>query len=282
VPDERNADEPSFPPPPPPSAPPGYFGTPTAPAGWEATPPSQWGYASSPPQWRSLRGLTTALTILLWITVPINVLLVIGVIHHLSVLSDHEVGGLVFDPDPVNDAATFPAAMLVLFALLSIAIFIVFVIWLYRAAKNNEALGRDNTRFSPGWSIGAWFIPLANLVIPVLIVRDLWRGSDPSVPRGEPNWRRAPGGAIVGWWWAAYLVMTIPWAFTGLGKNSEGKFSNASDLRRSDTLRVVSAVGAIAAAVLALTLVRRLSARQEECLRAQQAAAAAPAPPPGP
>jgi hypothetical protein len=203
----------------------------------------------------------------------VAVLIIVGVINHMSVLGDHDIGGLIIDAKPVNDAANFPAAMLLIFVLLSLAIFVVFIIWLFRAAKNNEALGRVNPRFGPGWAIGSWFIPLANLVIPVLIVSDIWRGSDPSVPRGDPNWRRAPAGPIVYLWWAAYLVMTIPRGFTGIGKNEQGRFTKVSDLRRSDILELIAAIGAIAAGALAITMVRQLAARQEACLQAQQATA---------
>lgn len=269
--------DPPIPAPPPPTPPPGYYAS-------GETPSSGWagplGAYSAPAVWRGLQGLTTALTVMFAVAIAIAALGIIGVVHHLSVLSDEpEVAGRLLDADRVNDAATFPGVMLILFVLLSIAIFVVFVIWLFRAAKNNEALGRANPRFGPGWAIGAWFIPLANLVIPVMIVWDLWKGSDASVPRGDPNWRRARGGAIVIAWWIAYLVMTVPRGFTGLGKDDEGRFSKASDVRRSDMLEIVAAVGAIAAGALAIVMVRQLTARQEECLRVQQSATPV-APPP--
>ena len=38
-------------------------------------------------------------------------------------------------------------------------------------------------RWTPGWAIGGWFIPLANFVIPFLVVLETWRRSDPDVRR---------------------------------------------------------------------------------------------------
>lgn len=256
---------------PPPSAPPaGYYQQGTAPsAGW-GVPGGEYQAAT---KWRSLRGLTTTLTVLLGIEIVVSVLIIAGAINHLSVLSDHDVQGVVIDADPVNDAANFPAAMILIFGLLAIAIFVLLIIWMYRAAKNNEALGRLNPRLGPGWAIGGWFIPVAWWVIPVLIFSDLWKGSDPTIPRGDPNWRRASGGSLPVLWGIAFFVMTVPRFFVGVGRNDEGRFSEVSDVRRSDIFEIVSSLGAIAAGALAIVVIRKVAARQEEALRAQQAAA---------
>ena len=69
--------------------------------------------------------------------------------------------------------------MSALWLALFVATATVFIIWQFRSAKNNEVLGRIHPRYTPGWSIGGWFIPFANLVIPVRIFQDLWQGSDP-------------------------------------------------------------------------------------------------------
>ena len=68
-----------------------------------------------------------------------------------------------------------------------VATAIVFIIWQLRSAKNNEVLGRIQPRYTSGWSIGGWFIPFANLVIPVRILQDLWQGSDPRTATTEPG-----------------------------------------------------------------------------------------------
>jgi hypothetical protein len=64
-------------------------------------------------------------------------------------------------------------------------------VWLHRAVSNAWALGRQ-TRFTPGWSVGWWFVPFANLVRPYQIVRSL---------ADELVWTDAP----VLWWWASYI-----------------------------------------------------------------------------
>lgn len=258
--------DPQMPAPPPPSAPPGYYAggaTPSAPGAPSAA------YAP-PTRWRSLRGLTTALTWLFAAHIFLSVLLIIGVFNHLRVLGDKEIGGLVLDTDAVNDANAFPAAMIILSGIVGLAIFVLLIIWLYRAAKNNEALGRQNPRLGPGWAIGGWFIPVANFVIPFIVLDDVWRGSDPSVPRGDPNWRRSSTlGAIWAW-----LVSAVIWYIPTLIASSTGdvRADEPEKVRRDDILRIIGAVAGIVAAVFAVIAIRRVAARQEECLRSQQAA----------
>jgi Domain of unknown function (DUF4328) len=259
--------EPQMPAPPPSTPPPGYYEQGAAPsAGWDTR-----GDYSPPTQWRSLRGVTKALTVLFLIHIGLSVLLIIGVINHLSVLSDEERGGLVFDTDAVNDAQAFPASMLLLAGLVGIATFVLLIIWLYRAAKNNEALGRQNPRLGPGWAIGGWFIPIAWWVIPFIVLDDVWRGSDPSIPRGDPSWRRSKTLPAIWAWAVTAAILTIPNFIAS--SSGDVRADEPEKVRRDDILRIIAAAGGILAAVLAIVVIRRVADRQEECLRAQQAAA---------
>ena len=259
--------DPQMPSPPPAAPPPGYYAegtTPQPPGG----PPAAYGPRA---QWRSLRGITTALTWLFVAHIVLTALLIIGVFNHLRVLGDNETGGLVFDTKAVNDANALPAAMIILSGFVALAIFVLLVIWLYRAAKNNEALGRQNPRLGPGWAIGGWFIPIANFVIPFIVMDDVWRGADPSIARGDPGWRRTSTLGAIWAWLVTAVIFTIPSVIAS--SSGDVRADEPDKVRRDDILRIIGAFGAILAAVFAIVVVRRIAVRQEECLRAQQAAA---------
>jgi len=68
-------------------------------------------------------------------------------------------------------------------------------VWTYRATKNANLLGL-RTQFSPGLAVGGWLIPLANLVMPYLAVRDLF-------PEGHSGRRDA------GIWWGTEIAASI-------------------------------------------------------------------------
>jgi multisubunit Na+/H+ antiporter MnhC subunit len=262
--------DPQIPSPPPPAPPPGYYQDGTSPAPPGSAPSAAY---APPARWRSLRGLTTALTWLFSAHIALTAVLIIGVLNHLRVLGDKEIGGLVLDTDAVNDANTLPAAMILLSGLVGLATFVLLIIWLYRAAKNNEALGRQNPRLGPGWAIGGWFIPIAWWVIPFIVLDDVWRGSDPSIARGDPNWRRSSTMGAIWAWLVTAVIFTIPSAIAS--STGDVRADEPEKVRRDDILRIIGAIGAIVAAVLAIVVTRRVAARQEECLRAQQATAPA-------
>lgn len=147
-----------------------------------------------------------------------------------------------------------------------------FLAWLWRAAKNQQALGRRPERLGPGWAIGGWFVPVANLAIPVLVVQDLWRGSDATIDRDDPRWRIADRSWLVGWWWGLLLVGLLGVS----GERADQPSERIATLEQANVLALLGSLGAAAAAILAILVVRRLGARQEECRRTQ---AVAPAPP---
>ncbi len=72
---------------------------------------------------------------------------------------------------------------------------VLFVIWAYRAAKAARMLGLAG-QWGPGWFIGAWFIPVANLVIPYLCIKSL-------LPHGDQGVR------AVRLWWAFYVAQYL-------------------------------------------------------------------------
>jgi hypothetical protein len=189
--------------------------------------------------------------------------------RRLLVIEDIEQGDFTDDLfRRAEDADDLVDTTGVIFLLLLLATAVLFIIWMSRAARNNEALGRDLPRLSAGWAVGGWFIPLANFVIPVLIMQDLWRGSNASIPRGDMRWRIANRSALVGWWWGTFVL-----TFLRIGPGDGAADSvDLDQLRATDFLGLFGMLFAAASAVLAILVVRRVADRQEATLRAQQAA----------
>jgi hypothetical protein len=199
--------------------------------------------------------------------------------NRISVIEDFKAGDFGDILRRANDADDFVSGSAAFYGLTQLAIVVLFIVWQFRVAKNNEALDRPRPRFGPGWSIGAWFIPLANLVIPVMIMQDLWRGATPSTPRGDPAWRAAKGSWLVGVWWTAWLISLLRYGGSNAAFHDDGSLD---DLRNSNVVALVGVVATAVAAVLAACVVWTLSRRQLDTLRTQRAAydaaSGAPAP----
>jgi hypothetical protein len=90
--------------------------------------------------------------------------------------------------------------------LLRIPLFIFFGMWIYRANWNARAPGAKNMEFTPGWSVGWYFIPFANLVKPFQAMREIWQASQ--APQFE-DWRQAPSSALLPFWWFLWIANGI-------------------------------------------------------------------------
>lgn len=108
-----------------------------------------------------------------WLAVALGILTLLGMgleAWELTQLNALERGTLTpADAEPlVMAAGVWGLAYLV--ALICFLVF--FMMWLYRAVKNVRITTGDS-RSGPGMSVGWWFIPFANLVMPYLVLKDL-------------------------------------------------------------------------------------------------------------
>ena len=86
---------------------------------------------------------------------------------------------------------------------------ILFLVWFYRANANVRAMGADGLMGSPGLSVAWFFIPIAFLFMPFVVVRDTWKAS--AAPR---DWQGQPTEPLLGFWWAAMLATHLSASFS--------------------------------------------------------------------
>lgn len=158
--------------------------------------------------------------------------------------------------------------------LLRLLLIVFFLIWLHQVFKNLPALGARNLEFSPGWAVGWWFVPFANLVKPYQVMSELWNASDSDFDPELFLSNQIGTPSIIGWWWGLFIVGNI------IGRISDS-LANAN-LSYSLIALMIYCVLQIAAAYLILTIVRRITREQD--LRFQKLGAVnqfqAPPPPP--
>ena len=90
------------------------------------------------------------------------------------------------------------------------------MIWLYRIVANHRAIGRQLT-WAPGWAIGGWFLPPFVLyIIPMLMLSESWKATDPEVPPGDDRWRQNSVSPLVYVWWVLYGLVPIVFIIQGV------------------------------------------------------------------
>jgi len=118
---------------------------------------------------------------------------------------------------------------------------IAYLVWFHLLVKSANAVGHD-VGVTPNWAVRWWFIPLANLFKPFLIVRDLL------MKLGGKDALSSSGAAL---WWASLMLYVV-------AQNTAG----ANEELRGAPLwvgRVVIAVLGFTSAFLAVKVIRTLN-----------------------
>jgi hypothetical protein len=169
------------------------------------------------------------------------------------------------------------SALLRIGALILTIIF--FLIWEHRAYSNLSPLKARNLEYSPGWAVGWWFIPFANLVKPFQVMKEIWMESDPDYSEDlgflSPN---ASAPAIFGFWWGLWIVGNI------VLRISDSQFNKATtNFTIPAYLYLIGSSMAIIAAALLILIVNDITERQiQRNARLESSSLWANEPPPPP
>jgi len=157
----------------------------------------------------------------------------------------------------------------------NIALMVLFVIWFHRVRANVDCY-RDAPAqtLSPGWALGGWFCPAANLWFPALMTMEVWRASD---PRARDRGGSTPGRLPLVWaWWltvAGSMVLTIIGYLMRANRDGDDVVVAGERVVDAEVLRtsaLISAAGTalyVVAAVLAIAVVVWITGFQHERAR---------------
>lgn len=86
------------------------------------------------------------------------------------------------------------------------------IVWTHATSRSLDNRGPIGRRWRGGWTIGAWLIPLANLVIPKLVFNEVEKIAQVpygGAPIGE-EWRTRPRSQLGDLWWLLWIGGVIP------------------------------------------------------------------------
>ena len=237
------------------------------------------GELTSPEPFRSGHTLALIVVALFVVYILVNLAALVSNLLQLEMLSD-VASGVRYTRGQLqlNDLRQLVASLLSLavFVMLAVA----FLVWVHRAYRNLRALGNPPRllNYSPGWAVGSFFIPFANLYLPYKIVREIWDLSDPNVRTQDDLMFHQPGGSpLLVVWWLCWLGISVAATIV---------FRLALGAKTLDTLLWVTKGFIfvrsfnVVAALPALMVVRRIDRRQEERSRHVGHAPELPPPPP--
>jgi hypothetical protein len=199
--------------------------------------------------------LTQWLKVLLILSLLLDVIASVSGMMEFSLLRGLQNGTFEGDFDAAatsndNRQQAIGLAQFALFILTGI----VFLVWIHRANRNARALGAQGMQFTPGWSVGWYFVPVMSLWKPFQAMREIWQAS------AQPgNWQSVQTPPLVGWWWALYLISQI---LGQIAYRLSDKIDNVDDAVMASTITTLSNLSGIALDVLAFLLVTKIAQNQ--------------------
>lgn len=98
-----------------------------------------------------------------------------------------------------------------MFSILSTAIFVVtgilFLRWVYLSNRNARALGATGMKYTPGWAVGWYFVPIMAFWKPFVSMQEIFKASNPA--SGATNWLETKAPWVVEVWWLLFIVMNL-------------------------------------------------------------------------
>src|SRR3954469_12141115 len=211
---------------------------------------------------RRTSGLATAVVTLLGAQIGLIVAEMVARFVQADQLRTFQAGGLVTQVQ-LDRADAWVSGTAGLSGLAFLATVVVWCIWQHHAQANAAVLSGGPLRFTPGWAVGWWFIPIANLWKPFQAVRELWKASHGG------GWQTIATWSLLGWWWATWLIGSLN---VQLGSNTRfgilfGSSVNIDQVSigeaiAEDRWRVVWLAFRLVAAALAIVIVRSVERLQ--------------------
>ena len=180
-----------------------------------------------------------------------------GVSQH-SLLTRAASGTVITDDEATSNDAVYGGigiAQMALFAITGLS----WLLWLSASYKAVLSVGARSARFTAGWAVGYWFVPVVNLWRPYQIVKDLWLRSDNANSRAVLDTESAP--SLIGIWWAAYLAAAV----SGRVLLQQSRHATTiSELQNLTVAGMANDALTLLAAVFALMVVQGVVKRQKQ------------------
>lgn len=197
--------------------------------------------------------LTKWVNYMLYAYILVAVISIISGYLEYQLLSDYQNGVYISQEEAVADGEASDQLQ----AIVGMIYLIVFVIsgvlilrWIHRANYNARQLGAKNMQFTPGWSIGYYFIPILTLWKPYQAMKEIWKAS-----KNPSDWESQGTSGILPIWWTLWIISNfIGQAVFRLSLRAE----EISELMNLNLITQVSNILDIPLALVLMSIINRI------------------------
>lgn len=182
-----------------------------------------------------------------------------------NLLSDINNGVLVVENEILQKAESIDQYRQII-AIIYLIIFVISGVlilkWIHRANHNVRQLGAKHLLFTPGWSIGWYFIPFAAFWKPFQAMKEIWKASN-----NPSDWETVDNHSIVNLWWTLWLLSNF------IGQLGFRLSRKAEDIDAYIQVNIISQISDfldIPLALVLLLLVTKIYNNQKKCYLEQQ------------
>jgi len=151
--------------------------------------------------------LTSWAKLLLLGQIVVSAIAIVSGGFELQVLQDLRAGTFEGDEDitAAAEASDLRQGIVgVVQGLIIISSAVVILMWIYRANLNAHRLGAKEMEFSPGWAVGWYFVPFANLWKPYQAMREIWQAS-----ANPERWEYEDRSWLLPVWWTIWIISNV-------------------------------------------------------------------------
>lgn len=138
----------------------------------------------------------------------------------------------------------------------SLSFFIFLLVWVYKANKNSHGFGSQGMRYSPSMAVCWFFVPVANLIVPVLVLREIFK-----VSQNPMEWKEQKGSTLLIAWG---VVHACNWFMVNLVRSidKQSGLETISDLQSFTLLKILGLAGVVIYMILSWILVKKITNNQ--------------------
>ena len=148
----------------------------------------------------SFSRLTSWVKYFIYIQIVIAVISIVSGIMEYQLLSDFVNGAYVSQAD-ADSSDQRQKIIAISYTVIYILSGILILRWIFISNHNVRQLGAKDMKFSPGWAVGWYFIPIFWLWKPYQAMKEIWKAS-----RNPESWKYAEVSATLPWWWFFWLI----------------------------------------------------------------------------
>ena len=208
--------------------------------------------------YKDISSLYNTLILLLKATILISLVAAISSMLEVKLINDMTTGN--FDNSTIEDQTNINDLRQQLIGIIQFSLFIitgiVFLRWIYFSNLNSRSLGASGMQFTPGWSIGYYFVPFLNIYKPYIAMKEIWKTS-----KDPKNWEMIKTPSLFPQWWTLWIISSIS---ANISFRLSMRAEELNELFVSSSVTLASDLVGIPLALIAIKLVGSIFDMQNE------------------